>query len=273
MTLSEYYGLPDGLEIKLKANSFWDNIDIPYITNMSKAFYYCVNTVVKMRDTSNVTDMNQMFSNCQNLKKLNLFDTSNVTNMNQMFYYCSALNKIPLFDTSNVTNMGRMFERSGIKTLPQLNTSNVTDMGGMFNSCGNLETLPELDTSNVTNMQEMFSNYGGLQNLKSLPKFNVPKLTNISRLFYTNTVTMTNLTEVGGWENIKCNWNDNGGLACLPNLTYQSCINVLNGLYDFTGNGETPTSSQGKLKVHSNFITTVGDEISIGTSKGWLITS
>ena len=58
-----------------------------------------------------------------------------------------------------------------------------------------------------------------------------------------------------------------------PNLTYESCINILNGLYDFTGNGETPASNQGKLKVHSNFLTTVGDEISIGTNKGWTITA
>ena len=36
---------------------------------------------------------------------------------------------------------------------------------------------------------------------------------------------------------------------------------------------ETPTSSQGKLKVHQNFLNTVGDEISIGTSKGWSITT
>ena len=62
-------------------------------------------------------------------------------------------------------------------------------------------------------------------------------------------------------------------LNSLPNLTYESCINVLNGLYDFTGNGETPSSSQGKLKVHQNFLDKVGDEISIGTSKGWSITA
>ena len=69
------------------------------------------------------------------------------------------------------------------------------------------------------------------------------------------------------------NWNDNYGLVLCPNLTYQSCINILNGLYDFTGNGETPYSSQGKLKVHQNFLNAVGDEISIGTNKGWTITA
>ena len=58
----------------------------------------------------------------------------------------------------------------------------------------------------------------------------------------------------------------------LPNLTYESCINILNGLYDFAGNGETPSGTQGQLKVHQNFLNIVGDEISIGTLKGWKIT-
>lgn len=58
----------------------------------------------------------------------------------------------------------------------------------------------------------------------------------------------------------------------MPNLTYESCISILNNLYDFTGNGETPNSSQGKLKVHQNFLGKVGDKISIGINKGWTIT-
>ena len=48
---------------------------------------------------------------------------------------------------------------------------------------------------------------------------------------------MSSLTDVGGWENLSCDWNDNYGLRACPNLTYQSCINILNGLYDFVGNG------------------------------------
>ena len=54
-------------------------------------------------------------------------------------------------------------------------------------------------------------------------------------------------------------------------LSYESCISILNNLYDFTGNGETPNSDQGKLKVHQNFLDKVGEEISIGVAKGWVI--
>ena len=195
-------------------------------------------------DFSNVTDMGYMFNDCGALQTLPLINTSNVTYMQGMFRYCSSLQTIPLIDTSNVTYMNSMFE-----------------------TCGSLQSLPELDTRNVTTMNRFFRNYGGVQNLTSLPKFNVPKLTDIGGYFYTSQVTMNNLTEVGGWENLNCNWNDNGGLSCLPNLTYQSCINVLNGLADVTELGGRT------LKVHPNFLTTVGDEISIAVAKSWTITA
>ena len=59
----------------------------------------------------------------------------------------------------------------------------------------------------------------------------------------------------------------------MPNLTYESCISILNNLYDFTGNGETPNNDQGRLKVAQSFIDKVGDKISIGVAKGWSITA
>ena len=64
-------------------------------------------------DTSNVTNMNYMFSGCSSLQSLDLsnFDTSNVTNMGSMFNGCSSLQSLDLsnFDTSKVTNMDGMF--------------------------------------------------------------------------------------------------------------------------------------------------------------------
>lgn len=82
---------------------------------------------------------------------------------------------------------------------------------------------------------------------------------------------ITYLTYHSGFPNVKYSSNDNYYYSKLPNLTRESCLSILNNLYDFTGNGETPNSSQGKLKVHANFLTTVGDEISIASEKGWVI--
>lgn len=192
-------------------------------------------------------------------------DFEGATDLSNMFNDCTLLQTIPLIDTSNVTNMSEMFnDCSNLQTIPIIDTSNATNMYRMFGSCNNLQTIPQIDTSNVTDISRMFYS---CNNLVSLPKFDCTKVTNIDRHLYG---TKNNLTDVGGWENLSCNWNDNYGLVTCPNLTYQSCINVLNGLYDFIGNGSTETRT---LKVHANFLTTVGDEISIGTNKGWTITN
>lgn len=198
-------------------------------------------------------------------------DFKDVTDFSYMFRYCNNLQTIPEIDTSNAINMDSMFNGCGnLTTVPAFDTSSVTNMGSMFYECGNLTTVPAFDTSNVTNMYQMFFIFVGNKNLVSLPKFNCQKVNEMGRYFSYYDDGMSALTDVGGWENLKCDWNDDNGLATCPNLTYQSCINILNGLYDFVGNGSTETRT---LKVHPNFLTTVGDKISIGTAKGWSISA
>ncbi|MBR5697008.1 MAG: BspA family leucine-rich repeat surface protein [Prevotella sp.] len=71
-------------------------------------------TGMEYLNTSEVTNMNAMFQNCQKLTSLNLskWNTSKVTNMNAMFYGCSALVSILVGDgwnTDNVTESDQMF--------------------------------------------------------------------------------------------------------------------------------------------------------------------
>ena len=193
-----------------------------------------------------ITDVENMFNNCKNIKTIPQIDTSNVTSMANMFNACYNLQAIPLIDTSNVTNMDSMFQLCyKLQTIPQIDTSNVTDMDFMFNNCDNLTSIPALNAQSLD-----MPSYAGFFGYNAL----------------------YNLTDLGGFLNLKCSLTSDKSLKKLPNLTYQSCINVLNGLYDFTGNGETPGSNQGQLKVHQNFLDKVGDKISIGTNKGWQIT-
>ena len=112
-------------------------------TKLSYLFYYYPDSEIEgMFDTSNITDMGSMFSNCANLKTIPLLDTSNVTNMGYMFNLCTSLTTIPLLDTSNVTNMKSMFYNCpNLKTIPLLDTSNVTNMSYMFDLCKNLTTI------------------------------------------------------------------------------------------------------------------------------------
>ena len=238
-------------------------LDTSNVTNMEGMFSSCYSLQsIPELNTSNVTNMKQMFKACYVLTTIPQLDTSNVTNMREMFSGCKILQTIPLIDTSNVTNMEFMFSSCELlQTIPQIDTSNVTNMGDMFNGCTNLKTIPELDTSNVTNMNDMFF---GCRNLQTLPLFDARNVTDMGDMFF---YTMEFLTDVGGWINLSCDWNNNYGLACCPNLTYQSCINILNGLADVTEKGGRT------LNVHQNFLGLVGDEVSIGTDKGWIISA
>ena len=149
--------------------------------------------------------------------------------------------------------------------------SNVTDMSNMFRECSNLQIIGEIDTSNAVNINYMFHN---CTSLTSIPPLQAGKL-NMTTSFngFIGTNQLPNITDFGGFIGLKCRLIGTQNLYRLPNLTYESCINVLNGLYDFTGNGETPTSEQGQLRVHQNFLDLVGGEITIGTNKGWTITA
>ena len=142
-------------------------------------------------DTSQVTDMQLMFSGMRNLTTLDLssFDTSKATDMKYMFRDMSNLTTLDLsnFDTSEVKNMGSMFSRMSNLTalnLSNFNTSEVTDMQLMFSGTRNLTTLDlsNFDTSKVTNMNNMFSNMTNLTAL-NLSNFNTSQVTDMQCMF------------------------------------------------------------------------------------------
>ena len=120
-------------------------------------------------DTSNVTNMGYMFSNCSSLKTVPLFNTSNVNSMCYMFYDCKSLTSVPLFNTSNVNDMSYMFFYcESLTSVPLFDTSNVTNMGYMLQFCKSLTSIPEMDTSNVTNFKSMFYNCTSLTTIEGI---------------------------------------------------------------------------------------------------------
>ena len=169
------------------------NLDTSNVTDMSGMFSECRDLAeleVSNFDTSNVTDMNAMFFGCDNLTKLDVsnFNTSKVTNMESMFYSCDTLTKLDVsnFDTSNVTNMGSMF--SGCQALIELDvsnfdTSNVTNMYAMFSACTTLTELDvsNFDTSKVTDMAFMFGSVA-LTEL-DLSNFDTRNVTDMTYIF------------------------------------------------------------------------------------------
>ena len=138
-------------------------------------------------------DCYYLFCDYLNVKKINfnnLFDTSHVTNMCRMFSECESLEELDVsgFDTGSVEGMQFMF--SECEALSELDVSgfdtrNVIDMGYMFYDCKNLEKLDvgEFNTSRVTDMKSMFS---GCKKLKSLDvsNFNTKCVANMEYMFY-----------------------------------------------------------------------------------------
>lgn len=202
-------------------------------------------------DFEGITDTSYMFNDCNNLETIPLINTSKVIDASYMFRYCYNL-----------------------KTLPNnFNFGNCTNLSYMFNSIDSLTDFSFLETWVINpnaNMDYMINN----TNTTYVPA--IPCVGNDG--FYQSAIfwaysDYSKLTYFGGWIGRKYNADKDNILKKMPNLTYESCISILNNLYDFTGNGETPNSSQGKLKVAQSFIDKVGEEISIGMLKGWVISA
>ena len=171
-----------------------DKVTFAPKTKLVRLFaYMAVETIdgIDNLETSNVTDMSDMFAGCEKLQTLDLsgFDTSNVTNMRGMFVSCSGLKSLNIssFDTSNVTDMNAMFSSCFVLSnldLSNFHTDKVKDMSYMFANC---EELPELDvrifdTGNVENMEQMFLGSKKIKNL-DLSNFHTEKVTNMSYMF------------------------------------------------------------------------------------------
>ena len=153
-------------------------IDTSKITNMSNLFMNCEYDIdVSNWDVSNVTTTFCMFVGCKKFNSdLSNWDVSNVKNMNNMFYCCKNFDcDLSNWNVSNVTDMYSMFtacENFKGKGIENWDVSNVTDMRYMFYNCKNFNCdLSNWDMSNALRINEMF--YGcknfegkGLENWK-----------------------------------------------------------------------------------------------------------
>lgn len=179
-------------------------------------------THLEYLNTSQVTNMQYMFSNCESLEALDLstFNTENVTNMSNMFYYCKSLKSLNLssFYTSKVNYMGSMFhdcESLTALNLSSFNTENISDYEYMFHCCKSLTALDlssfnskeilntscmftgcialktidisSFDTSKTTNMSFMFSGCSALETIYASSAFTTDNVKNDSYMFSTCT--------------------------------------------------------------------------------------
>ena len=112
-------------------------------------------------DTSNVTTMEDMFSQCTKLKKIigieNL-DVSNVEYANNMFYFCKNLVELYLTNWNPISleNAWSMFYRCSnlkiIKNIENWQLPNINDVSYMFYNCAKLDVdLSNWDLTKIKN--------------------------------------------------------------------------------------------------------------------------
>ena len=181
-------------------------------------------------NTSNVTNMEELFSGCRSLKSIPAINTQNVTNMQLMFFQCEKLSSVPALDTSNVINMNQMFNNCrSLSSVPTLDTSNVTEMTGMFSECKKLSSMPALNTSNVTNMGLMFA---GCESLTTVPLLNTSNVTEMGGMFS----GCHSLVEIPALDTSKGKFLSAMFAGCsslkqIPLLNTKSCTNI-NGMFE-----------------------------------------
>lgn len=180
-----------------------------------------------------------------------IFDFDGITNLYNMFSDNSNLTEIPFFDASLVTTMGFMCSYTGITSFPQYNTSKCNSFRSFVNNCKNLETLPELDFSGIDGRSASGTEIVGVTNY---------------------------ITTVGGFrdlgksysKNITNNANKDLMIQYMDKLTHESCINIINKVYDMNLN--TNENYTPKIRFHANaYSLLTEDDIALATSKGWIV--
>jgi surface protein len=115
-------------------------------------------------DVREVTRMEQAFKGKSfdrtlGVLDLSFWDTSNVTDMNEMFYGYVGNVEVGMWDTSKVTDMGGMFEeaRDFNADIGNWDTGRVGNMAAMFQKASKFNRdIGKWDTSNVEHTSVMF---------------------------------------------------------------------------------------------------------------------
>jgi len=169
--------------------------DTSNVSDMSFMFSECINLEaldIRNLNLSSVTSFNSMFKSCISLKAIDLsnLDASLATTISGMFSHCSSLTYINLSNIKlgSLKDMSYLFYQCESVTridLVNLNTKTVETMSFMFSGCKSLKSLNILnfDSSSVIYMEEMFSNNFLLESL-DLSSFNTHSLKSMKRMFY-----------------------------------------------------------------------------------------
>ena len=169
-------GLFDGC-FSVKTIEFGDVFDTSQVTDMSNMFYQCM--ALKTLDLSGfdmhkVRSMFGMFAHCENLEKLKLGRTGwraywgrfwiQTADLSYMFWYCESLKELDL---------------------SRFHTGKAGKMEGMFGKCSSLQELDlkRFNTKGVTDMSCMFCGCESLRKIEMSETFDTQSVTNMEEMF------------------------------------------------------------------------------------------
>ena len=152
-----FYKFKDDMEFRYVVNKWCDPL------SRSEIIDKCGN--ISFWDTSNVTDMKDLFKKLNRSYTFKDFDisawnVSKVKNMNRMFEGFTFFNcDLKKWDVSNVETMGYMFSGCANFNKPlNWNTKNVKNMEYMLNKCYKFNSEINMNLSQVRNLNGFLSN-------------------------------------------------------------------------------------------------------------------
>ena len=168
-------------------------------------------------DTSEITDMSNLFAYSEFNGDISKWDVSNVTDMGNMFYSSKFNGDISQWDVSKVTNMSNMFAESdfnGNNDISEWNVSHVKFMDYMFQGTHFHGDISKWDVSHVINMEAMFqdSTFNG-----DISKWDVSYVINMESMFdnteFNQDISAWDVTAVETTENMFANSSFSGDLS------------------------------------------------------------
>jgi len=190
----------ESTEIKISHVKNGTILDLSHLKDISNMFKECLNLekidLYFLEKATNISQMDSLFNGCEELQtisNLDKLDTKSVSSMNQIFYDCKNLKNLEGLNNWVTNNVKELIETFGgcsklekIEDISKWNVENVILMKRVFKDCVSIKSLPDIskwEVKNVKSMKSMFKDCSSLVNFPDISNWNVQNVKNMKRMF------------------------------------------------------------------------------------------